>query len=618
MPKHPLLVTAMLLLFPGASLGAQNPFRHPAEAVEARFARALPVVSYVLRVDSADMSGFSVEMRIRNAPDTLRLAMFAHPEYDDQYFRYVEGLAVQGSTGAVPVERLDSALWRAVARGGAAVVRYRVHLPAQGPGRRQAWKAYLTPTGGLVGGPHAFMYLLGATLAPAHVVVELPAAWDIATGLEPTSDRRTFFAPSVGILMDSPIFVGKFESWKFSVDGVPHRVVYWPLPDAVPFDTVTFVGGIERMVRQAVALFGRAPYREYSFLYQDGAVGGLEHFNSVTLGAPSSNLAANPNDYLQEAAHEFFHTWNLMRIRPAERGDVDYRPALQSRGLWWSEGLTIFYADLLLRRARLPTFDSTRIGHLQSLMARYLANPGNARISAERVSLVAYGAPPGSLGDYDASTHLQGEVMGAMLDLTIRSATGGRRSIDDVMQLMLERYAGPVGFTGLDIERTVHEVCGCAVKPFFDRHVRGGAPVEFDRYLGLLGLGARVTWGPVLGSDGKPAPDLRLRAWQPPGNPGLSLLIGNPENAWGRAGLHTGDRLVSANGSPVATAADLRTLLGRLAIGDTLRLEVGRPGGSFHVAVPVTGYDRPFVAIEERPGATPAQRALRAQWLAGR
>lgn len=619
MPKHALpFFTALLLLHPSASLRAQYPFQHPAEAVQLRFARSQPVVSYILRVDSADVSGFSVEMRIRNAPDTLKLAMAAHFEYDDQYFRYVEALTVQGPAGSVPIVRLDSALWRAVIKGGEAVVRYRIHLPAPGPGRRPAWKAYLTPTGGLLGGPHAFMYLLGATLAPAHVALELPGGWDAATGLEPTADPRTYFAPSVGVLMDSPILVGTFKSWRFAVDGVPHRVAYWPLPDAVPFDTANFVGNLERMVRQAVALFGRAPYREYTFMYEDGAFGGLEHFNSVTLSAPSSDLATNINSSLPETAHEYFHGWNLMRIRPAERGDVVYQQEGQSRGLWWSEGLTLFYADLLLRRAGLPTFDSTRISHVERLIAWYLGSPGNSHFSAERVSWVAYGARPGALGDYDASTHLQGELIGTMLDLTIRSATTGRRSIDDVMRLMLERFSGTHGFAGADIERTVGGVCACSVKEFFDRHVRSGAPIDFDRYLRLIGLRARVAWGPALGNDGQPLADVRFRAWLPPEETSLSLLIGNPGSAWGRAGFHAGDRLVRANGATPSTSAELRSLLGHLAIGDTLRLEVRRPGGAFKATVPIVGFDRPFVTIEEIPGATAGQRALRAAWLGGR
>src|SRR6185503_4459551 len=276
-------------------------------------------------------------MRIRNAPDTFRLAMAAHPEYDDRFYRYLEDLRVDAGAGAVSGVRLDSAVWRVVAPGGSAVVRYRIHLPSQTGPRRSGWIPFLTPAGGLVGGPHAFLYMLGAELAPAHVTMDLPASWESATGLELTADPRTFFAPSVDVLMDSPLLVGRFRSWRFQVDGVPHRVVYWPLPDAVPFDTVAVVGGLERLARQAIALFGRAPYREYTFILQDGAVGSLEHLNSVTIGASSAELARGLAGMFAEAAHEYNHTWNLMRIRPAEYQSVTYRTQRPVAGLWWSE-----------------------------------------------------------------------------------------------------------------------------------------------------------------------------------------------------------------------------------------------------------------------------------------
>ncbi|PYP40011.1 MAG: hypothetical protein DMD43_09440, partial [Gemmatimonadetes bacterium] len=389
--------------------------------VQAAAARAQrPVIAYTLRVDSADLSGYAVEMRIRNAPDTLRLAMAVHPEYDDRFYRYVEALSVEGPRGPGALTRLDSTLWQAVAPGGEAVVRYRIHLPPGRLDRRQAWVAFLSPTGGLVGGPHSFMYLAGSELTPARVTLDLPPGWDAATGLEPTSDPRVVLAPTAEILMDSPVLIGKFRTWRFAVDGVPHRIVYWPLPNAAPFDTAAFAGGVEKLVRQAVALFGRAPWREYAFLFQDGAFGALEHLNSVTIGAPSGDLARNPSAYLGETAHEFFHAWNIMRIRPAEYRGVDYRPQPPTAGLWFSEGLSMFYADLLLRRAGLPTGDSSRAAHLERLIGSYLAVSGNSHFSAEAVSRVAYNAEPGALGDYDASTHLQGQLIGAMLDLTIR------------------------------------------------------------------------------------------------------------------------------------------------------------------------------------------------------
>jgi predicted metalloprotease with PDZ domain len=609
------LVFSLSLLALASGADAQHPLRNPVEAVELRFSIRQPVLKYILRVDARDLSGFDVELSIRNAPDTFQLAMAAHPEYDDKYWRYLDVVRIEGRNAAIV--RLDSSRWRVAAPGGAATLRYRLKLPLSTEVNRPAWRPFLAPSGGLVGGPHSFLYPIGATLAPVHVTLELPAGWEAATGLEPTSDPRTFFAPSSAILIDSPIVIGTFRSWHWTIDGVPHRLVYWPLPNAVPFDTLALLNGFEGITRQAVQLFGRAPYREYSFLVQDGAGGALEHLNSVTLGATSSSLARGATGILPEVGHEFMHTWNLMRIRPAEYRGLDYRTQPPTSGLWFSEGLSMFYGDLLLRRAGLPTFDSTRTVHLERLLTSYLANPGNQRFSAEKVSRVAYNTAPGALGDYDASTHLQGELLGTLLDLIVRDATAGRRSMDDVMRAMLERFSGPQGFVGRDIERTVSAVCGCRLQGFFSAYVVGGAPLDFNRYLALAGLRARVTWSPALNADQQPAPDLRIRAWLPPGEHRLSLLLGNPASAWGRAGLHTGDRLVGVNGAPLQTSAEFRALLGGVHLGDTLRLEVLRPAGPWHTTVIATGYDRPMVRIEEVAEATERQRAIRTAWRAG-
>jgi len=598
-----------------ASAEAQHPLRSAVDGAELRFSVRQPILSYVLRVNPQDLSGFVVALNIRNAPDSFELAMAAHPEYDDKYWRFLEEVRVEGRAGA-RIIRLDSALWRVSAPGGVATVRYRLRLPVASDAYRSAWKPFLAGSGGLVGGPHSFLYLVGAPLAPIHVSLELPDGWEAATGLEATSDPAVFFAPSAAILMDSPILVGRFRTWRWLIDGVPHRLVYWPLPNGIPFDSLRLVSGVEAISRGAVHVFGRPPYREYSFLLQDGAVGALEHLNSVTLGAATRELTRNPWGVLPEVAHEFFHTWNLMRIRPAEYRGLDYRPQPPTAGLWFSEGLSMFYSDLLLRRAGLPSFDSTRAVHLERLLGSYLANPAYQRFSAEQVSRVAYNATPGALGDYDASTHLQGELLGTMLDLIVRNATHGQRSMDDVMRAMLERFAGEGGFLGADIERTVGAVCGCSVSPFFATYVRGAALLDFNRYLALAGMRARVTWTPALGSDGRPAPDTRVRGWLPPGEPHLSLLLSQPHGAWSRAGLHTGDRLLSVNGAAVGSVAEFRAILGRLQLGDTLRVEVQRPAGPWRTSVIVGGYDRPTVSLEELPDATASQRALGAAWRA--
>jgi predicted metalloprotease with PDZ domain len=454
------------------------------------------------------------------------------------------------------------------------------------------------------------MYVLGAEDSSVMVTLDLPSSWTIATGLSRTNDPHTFTAANAAALADSPMLVGRLRQWSFVEGGVPHRVVYWPLPNATPFDTLAFVSGIRSMVHQAIALFGRTPYREYTFQFEDGAYsGGLEHRNSVTLGASSQELAGDPNAVIQETAHEFVHTWNLMAIRPVEYHDIDYRTQPPVSSLWFSEGLTMFYADLLLRRAGIALRDSTRTAHLERLLSNYLFNPAYARFSAESISEVAYNVQPGELGDYSASTHLQGELIGTMLDFMIRNSTNGQRSMDDVMRRLFDQ-ASKQRVDGRVIEQAVESVCGCDVTPFFDTHIRGAAVIDFDRYLGLMGMTTHVTRGPAT-YNGQPDRDLRIYGFEPsPPDTGLRLIITNPASIWGRAGLHSRDRLVEMNGAPVRTWSDLRAKLQSLRLGDTVRVQVRRPSGPFDATVIVAGFERPTVRIERLPNATVAQRRL--------
>jgi predicted metalloprotease with PDZ domain len=612
MRKKIWLVTHAILIC--AFVFGQHPLKHWTDAIDTRYDSKQPIINYVLTVNSFDTSVFTIEMNIRNVPDTFRVAMVSHPEYDDRYWRYVQDFSADAKRGKGEVRREDSALWRVTTNGNEASLHYKIRLPALQDQFRSSWKAFLTPTGGLVGGPHSFMYVVGATLTPAYVNLNIPAGWEITTGLTATIDSKTFFAPSVNILIDDPIFIGKMKNWSFSVDGVPHRVVYWSLPNAKEFDTTKLVSGIKKIVEQATTLFGRLPYRDYSFMLQDGAFGALEHNNSVTVGAPSARLAENAWDVLPELAHEYFHTWNLMRIHPVEYADVSYKTPPLSRGLWFSEGLTIFYSDLLMRRAGLPTFDSTRIVHLQNLIRRYLQTPAYIKYSAEEISLASYG-PPGMLGDYSGSTHLQGEVLGTILDFVIRDATNGRKSMDDVMRKMMEKFSGETGFTSTGIEQIVKEVCGCNVHQFFLDHVFGRKQIDFNKWLKLLGLQSTFQWKNVLSPDGKASPDLRVYSWQKPGENFIRLGITNPTSCWAKAGLHTGDKLISVNGTIIGGARDLRQLIRDVKVGDTVKMEVEKPNGHSKVTVVIAGYLQPEVHISRLRASTEKETRLFNQWM---
>lgn len=583
-------------------------------APQAAFARRAPRpgISYKIHVDPSDLSGFSVEMRITGAPSDVRIAMASHPEYDDRYWRYVENLSAESGGKALTVTREEDALWSVRTTGGELIVKYRINLSPQTAQTREAWRPFLTPTGGLIGDLHSLMYLVGAADVPARVTLDIPDTWAIASGLDATNDAHTFYASSVELLLDSPILIGHFRRWDFKVNGVPHTVAYFPEPNTTPFDTYAFIDGIQRIVSESLKIFGRPPYSHYTFIFEDGPEGALEHLNSVTIGASSHHLSQGLSDVFQETAHEYFHTWNLMHVRPTERVGLRYRHAEPTRVLWWSEGVTMYYSDLLLRRARLPVEEPTRVAHLENKIATYLLTPGYQHISPERASLAF--DDPLALGDDYASVYLQGELLGTMLDLLVREKTGGRLSLDDVMRTLSERFTPVRGITDSDIERAVHDVCRCDAHSFFEAYVRGARAIDFDSYLQSVGLRTEVSWSLALDKDGKAAPDFRIYTFSLPGESFQRLRLLNPASVWGRAGLHTGDRLISIDGHGVARFADFRSRLAQLHIGETTQLEVMRAGAAKRVAVTLTGYDRPTVRIREVPDATPSQLRLRAQW----
>ncbi|HUP90252.1 MAG TPA: PDZ domain-containing protein, partial [Longimicrobiales bacterium] len=540
-----------------------------------------PRIHYTLHAETTQLNVVTVLIRIADAPDSVILAAAAHPEYDDKYWRYIEDMHSNTS-----MRRLDSVRWVVKTNNGDVAIQYRVRFPQQ-PGARGSWRPFLSATGGLVGGPHSFLYLLGFENAPVSVTLQLPDGWKVATGLT-TNDDRAFIAPNADALIDSPIFVGLFSDWRFEVQGVPHRIAYWRAPRPAQLDTIAFRNNLERYVRAAVGFWGMMPYKSYTFLYQDEAYGGLEHKNSVTL-SPT---------YLEETAHEYFHTWNLMHIMPVEYRGVDYRMQPPVAGLWFSEGLTLYYADLLLRRAGLETEYPTRIAHIEHMLERYYESPGNTRFSAEEVSRKAYNAGPEAFGDYDASTHLQGEVIGNALDFRIRSATNGRRSVDDLMRAMLKTPR----FTSRDVERAAAKVCACDVSDIFRTAVYNGAPLNFNRYLNMIGLRMTVqriqakTTDSV--ADSTLAADNRIYAWQPQANAPLRLRIWYPDGVWARAGLHTGDEIVTFNGKAVSSWPAFRAIVGGMKIGDTARVVVNRKGVQSETTVRMTGYERPVVHVD--------------------
>ena len=570
----------------------------------AAFASGNPIL-YKISVDASDLTGFNVEMQIPNSGATVRVAMAAHPEYDDRYWRYIENFAATDSRGrTLPVVREGAPVWRIEKAPRDLVVKYRLRLPAQTYAFRDAWKPFLTPTGGMVGDLHSLMYVVGGEWLPTRLTLDLPAGWSAASGLEPTKDRNVFTG-STELMLDAPVIIGSFREWKFNAGGVPHSVVLWSSPDAKPVDAAPIVDGIERLTNQAIRAFGPPPYPRYSFLFQDGGSAALEHATSLNVGLPT-----DLSDTFEEIAHEYVHVWNLMDVRPRERVGVRYRFAEPTNVLWWSEGATIMFADLLLRRAGVAGDPRPRLQRLESIIARYLSAPGYTSLSAELVS--RGDSHPELLTTDFPSTHLQGEVLTTMLDFKIRDATDGRRNLTHVMRTLAERFSQRRGIVNQDIKAALEEACGCQVDDFFREHISNARRADFDRYLSAIGVRAEVNYATALAADGKPAVDLRVGPVSATSE--MKVRITNSLSAWAKADLRTGDRVISADGKPTPGWQEFRNWLRTLKVGDVGRLVVERDGISKNIEVNLIAYTIPTVRLIELPGASPKQLRLRESW----
>lgn len=612
------------------ALPAQDPLHTYSDAFEVRFDRAQPVVHYTVRATPpSDSLGYHVTMMVTNAPATLRLAIpvWAPGAYRlANFHRYIKNLTATAESQSLAVVReiqRDSSTWRVTTRNGAATIEYDVRYPTAVAAAGLGNYVFYRTDGALLGGPMTYLYIVGRTNIPARVTFELPPSWSIATGLIPTSSPRTFFAPSYDILIDCPTLIGAhLHIWPFDVDGVPHRVAYYTPLAKIPFDSTRFVAAHRRIVTEARDIMGRLPYREYTFIYEDGPGGGLEHLNSATMSAQRAPLTRDPHAHTSLTAHEYFHAWNVKRIRPIELGPFRYDRPNRTTTLWWAEGVTDFFADEILRRTGLRDSIEAR-NTIAETIEYYLANPGHTKVSPERASYTSWDPNTVNRG-YSMSYYTTGSLLGEMLDLELRNATNGARGMDDVERFLFDHYAGPKGYTRDNLRDALERVCGCSFKRFFDDYVSGTKPFPLDAMLALAGWKTLVT-SVSTDSLGRPLPDLRASITSMNGVGSLGSYAGSParlslnvpNGSFGRAGLVDGDFIRTVNGKPIHTPDDFKAVLKGTKVGDRLTVEYTRAGAPRRTIVTVLPYRRLHVAIVDLPHVTARQGMIRHAWLNG-
>ncbi len=558
---------------------------------------------------------------------TMRLASFAGPvgRFDlvlpvwtpgsymvREFSRHVRDVTAEGPLGSpLSVVKVEKNRWRVGLAddpsAGPFAVRYRVFAHDL-----TVRTSHLDVSHGYGNGANLFFYVEGLKDEPQRLRFELPPGWKATVALPRRG--RAFTASDYDELVDSPFECGTHRTFSFRVLGIPHTLAIWGEGNE---DPVRLVRDLTKLVKAAAALFGGLPYERYVFLVHlaAGAGGGLEHRASQSVGMepfsfrPESAYRKN----LRLFSHEFFHAWNVKRIRPQLLGPFDYTREVYTRDLWAMEGITCYYQELLLTRAALQ-----EPKHLLEELARqlkdHLETPGTRVQSAEAGSFdawIRHYRPDENSPNVSESYYRRGALIGWALDLTIRRATNGRRSLDEVMRRLWTRY-GSKGrpYPGGAVERVASEVARRSLASFFDRFVRGVETPPFGRLLRPFGLSLREV--PEKDADGEKPPRPRRAAdfgWKTKRENGRLLVV---EVYAGRAafeaGVSAGDEVVAVSGVR-ADEEELKRIERDAAPG--LRVAVAAFRRRRLLTIPVVLGARRAATLEVVPEEKPSREAAR-------
>lgn len=528
-----------------------------------------------------------------------------------EYARHVQGFGAFTTAMDTPLpwRKIARDAWR-VETGGAERIQVRYQVYANDLTVRTS---HLDGAHGYFNGASVFVFVPGREAEPLRLRVEPPPGWQVTTGLEPADRPNEFLAADYDELVDCPVECGTHRLLAFEVDGVPHRIAIWGYGNE---DEVRLIADTRRIVEVQRDFFGALPYCHYTFILHllDGRGGGLEHRNSVTNQVDRWTFRPERNyeRYLSLTSHELFHVWNAKRLRPAPLGPFDYRRENYTRLLWWVEGATSYYDNLLLVRAGLmaPERFLERLGEA---VAQLQNQPGRLLQSLEQSSFdawIKFYRPDENSANSSVSYYLKGGLVCFLLDMEIRARTGGTRSLDDLMRQLYAAY--PITGPGIPEEgallAAVEELTGDrqgAFRDFFARYVSGVAELDYARALAVAGLELR--WerkGP--------------RAWlgcnlKRQGERTIIESVRSDGPAW-EAGVYAGDELLALDGWRVNDER-LTERLEERQPGDTVRLSLFRGDALIEASVTLAEAPPDRAVIKPLPAPDEAQRRTYRSWL---
>jgi predicted metalloprotease with PDZ domain len=548
-----------------------------------------------------------------------------------EFARNIIQIDAKANGKKIALKKLDKHTWQAAPCATPLILRYDVY----------AWDlsvraAHLDQTHGFFNGSSVFLRVDGQESMPHVIDIQRPddaagKTWRIATALPELKARRygfgTYIAENYDALIDHPVEMGTFELATFKAHGVPHDIV---ITGCVPnLDIARLSADLKKICEAQITFFEpntkRAPMERYVFMTMavgDG-YGGLEHRASTALICARADLPVKGQKdmsdgyrgFLGLCSHEYFHTWNVKRIKPAVFAPYDLRTEAYTPLLWLFEGFTSYYDDLMLVRS--SVIDETAYFKLLAKpLNGVLRGSGRHKQSVAESSFDAwtkYYRQDENSPNAIVSYYTKGSLIALALDLTIRTETKGKKSLDHVMRALWQRYGrdfysagrkGGQGVTESDVDALFDEVTGLKLKRVLDRFVRGTDDLPLGNLLAPFGV--------ILADTRKEAkPGLGVRTTREGNDCKLANVY--EHGAAHRAGLSAGDLLVAIDGLRVS-AANLDGLLARYRIGDAITLHAFRRDELMTFAVKLAADDAPQMALTAEAKPVVASR-MRAAWL---
>ncbi len=570
-----------------------------------------PIV-YTLSFPDAQNSYADVEARIPVEGRTeleVMMAVWTPGSYlIREYARHVEQVAATSDSGQpLNLVKTRKNRWRISALGAASavVLRYKVY------GREMSVRTnWVERDFALINGAPTFMTLADDGGPRSHIVeVRRPEGWAAVHTALPRADGGgdRFVAADFDTLVDSPMLLGSPRTAEFEVGGKAHLLVDDGGGDV--WNTEQAAADVRRIIETQQAFWGTVPYDRYTILNViHESRGGLEHLASTVVMASRWHQRLRPRylQWLRLVSHEYFHTWNVKRLRPVELGPFDYERENHSRSLWIAEGITSYYDALLLHRAGLSTVDEY-LDMLSDRLRAVARTPGRAIRSLELASFdawIRYYRKDENWSNTDVSYYDKGAAVAWLLDARIRAATNGKKSLDDAMRTAYQRFSGERGFRTEAFYALASEVAGSDLGPWFAHHAASTDPLDYApalRWLGLRLAPARDTKAGWLG----------VRSADRGGRLIVREVVRDGP-AW-QGGVNPDDEIIAIEGYRV-TAGGLGERLEQYRPGTRIELLIARRERMSTLAV-VLGEPPQEPTIEFDPQADARAIARRTAWL---